>query len=401
MLAHRHHGRGVACASLDEVEPTKRRFTVKSTAQMTAWLELFYDLVFVAAILVLSDAITYVERPGRVLSIVAVFASLWWIWLQTMLFTNRFRVHDMTHRVLVLVQMFVVILITMQAHEGVIRDAEYLSVTYAVLLGTVAIMYWRRARHGGDGARYARARSTYLIAAAVVFAASAALPVARGVAWAAAIVLSAGPFRVARNAEATPVPRLDEHHLIERMGALTIIVCGEAFVKVAIVVSAGAIEEVDVLALAFQCILTFAIWLSYFEDIPHAGLRRSRRVAWIALHLGLQLGIAGTAIGVSQFIRTDPFDPLATSEILAITGSLATVYLALALLSLCTRRVPVGPLLVLRLATGVAVVVVGLTAWLLPSIDLVVGVAALTVVAVVHALLAVRLDAETTVADPV
>jgi low temperature requirement protein LtrA len=239
-----------------------------------------------------------------------------------------------------------------------------------------------------------------LAVAAVVFAASAALPVARGVVWAAAIVLSAGPFRIARSTEATAVHPLEEHHLIERMGALTIVVCGEAFVKVAIVVSVGTIEDVDVLALAFQFILTFAIWLSYFEDIPHAGLRRSRMYAWIALHLGLQLGIAGTAIGVSQFIRTDPFDPLATSEVLAITGSLATVYLALALLSLCTRRVPVGPLLVLRLATCVAVVVVGLTAWLLPSIDLVVGVAALTVVAVVHALLAVRLDAETTVADP-
>jgi low temperature requirement protein LtrA len=307
----------------------------------------------------------------------------------------------MTHRVLVLVQMFAVILVTMQAHEGVIREAEYLSVTYAVLLGTVAIMYWRCARHGGDGARYARARSTCLITAAVVFAVSAALPGARGVVWAAAIALSAGPFRVARTSEATPVPPLDENHLIDRMGVLTIIVCGEAFVKVAIVVSAGAIEEVDVLALAFQCILTFAIWLSYFEDIPHAGLRRSRLFAWMALHLVLQLGIAGTAIGVSQFIRTDPFDPLATSEILAITGSLATVYLALALLSLCTRRVPVRHLLVLRLVTCVAVAAVGLTAWLLPSIDLVVGVAALTLVAIVHALLAVRLDAETTVADAV
>jgi hypothetical protein len=39
-------------------------------------------------------------------------------------------------------------------------------------------------------------------------------------------------------------------------------------------------------------------------------------------------------------------------------------------------------------------------AWLIP-VDLVVGVAALTVVAIVHAVVGVRLDAETTVPDPV
>jgi low temperature requirement protein LtrA len=386
--------------TLDEVEPPKRRFTVKSTAQMTAWLELFYDLVFVAAVLVLSDAVAHFEKPNRVLWIVAVFASLWWIWLQTTLFMNRFRVHDMTHRVLILVQMFVVILITMQAHQGVIRDAEYLSVTYGVLLATVAVMYWRCAHRGGEGARYARARSTYLFASAAVFAVAAGVPVFRGAIWAAALALSAGPFGSRRVSVRAATPAIDEHHLTDRMGVFTIIVCGEAFVKVAIVVSVGAIEEVDVLALAFQFILTFAIWLSYFEDIPHAGLRRSRQPAWIALHLGLQLGIAGTAIGVSQIIRTDPFDPLGASELLSITASLAAVYLALGLLSLCTRRVPVRPLLLLRLSTCAAVGVIGITAWLIPGTDLVVGVAALTVVAVVHAVVAVRLDSETAVAGP-
>jgi low temperature requirement protein LtrA len=44
---------------------------------MTAWLELFYDLVFVAAILVLSDAVSHLHDGVRVVRVVVVFGALW------------------------------------------------------------------------------------------------------------------------------------------------------------------------------------------------------------------------------------------------------------------------------------------------------------------------------------
>jgi low temperature requirement protein LtrA len=331
--------------------------------------------------------------------VIAVFVALWCVWLQTTVFTNVFRVQDMTHQVLVLGQMFVVILVTMEAHEGVIHDAVALSLTYGALVGSVAVMHWRAARSGGTEARYAAARSYFLVASAILFGVAAAVPVGRGVLWVVALMVSFGPFRWQQRWRVDHIPDLDESHLTERMGALTIIVCGEAFVKVAIVVSEGAIENVDVVALAFQFVLTFAIWLSYFVDIPEAGLRRPRLVAWTVLHLVLQIGIAGTAIGVSAIIRTEPFEHLPASTILAISATLATVYIALGLLALCTWRIPVRPLLVLRLSTSVVLIVVGVAAWLIPWVDLVEGVAALTVVAVVHAVVALRLGSQTTVAD--
>ena len=52
---------------------------------------------------------------------------------------------------------------------------------------------------------------------------------------------------------------------------------------------------------------------------------------------------------------------------------------------------------VLRLATASAVVLVGLAAWKIPWVDLLEGVAALTVVAVVHAFLVPRLRLKTVV----
>jgi len=365
---------------------------------MTAWLELFYDLVFVAAILVLSSAVSHVSKPERVTWVVLVFGSLWWIWLQTTLFTNRFGIDDMTHRLLVLVQMFLVIVVAMEAHEGVIRDGEYLSLTYAALMGTVAIMYVRASRSDRPHARYARRGAAYTAASAAIFALAAVAPGFRGVVWLVAFVPSVAALPW--GAESSGAPVLDEHHLLERMGALTIIVCGEAFVKVAIAVSSGAVQEVDIIALAFQFVLTFAIWLTYFEDIPQAGVRFARLPAWIALHFALQLGIAGTAIGVARFVNDDPLHHVPPSEILEIMAALAAVYLALALLGPCTRRVPVRPLLTLRLATCAVVLLVGFAGWLFMWTDLAEDVAALTVVAIAHAVVAVYLEADTRVLDP-
>ena len=143
--------------------------------------------MFVAAILVLSDAVAHLEPPNRVIWVVAVFVALWCVWLQTTLFTNVFRVQDMTHQILVLTQMFVVILVTMEAHEGVVHDAIALSLSYGALIAIVAIMYWRSARDGGAGERYAATRSYFLIASAVVFGVAAAVPVVRGLVWIVAL----------------------------------------------------------------------------------------------------------------------------------------------------------------------------------------------------------------------
>ena len=188
---------------------------------------------------------------------------------------------------------------------------------------------------------------------------------------------------------------IDERHLVERMGALTIIVCGEAFVKVAIAVSGSSVLEVDVVALFFQFVLTFAIWTSYFDDVPQAGIRAGWLRPWLGLHLLLQLAIAGTAIGVAKLVKVGPLDHLPSDDILEITATLATVYLSLALIGACTRRRPLRSLFALRLATAAAVVIVGVGAWQLDFVELVEGVAALSVVAVLYAAASYRLTRNT------
>src|SRR5207248_43754 len=104
-----------------------------------------------------------------------------------------------------------------------------------LLVGTVAVMYVRCARARDAQAAYARSCAAYLAASSVLFIVAAAASPVREVIWAIAIAASAGALRGV-GTRSTDAPAVDEHHLLERMGAFTIIVCGEAFVKVAIAV---------------------------------------------------------------------------------------------------------------------------------------------------------------------
>jgi low temperature requirement protein LtrA len=258
-------------------------------------------------------------------------------------------------------------------------------------------MYWRAAHRGGPNAGFARQLAALNTAAAACFLIAAPMPeVVRIVGAAVGLAVVLLPALV-RSGRLGAFPAIDEAHLVERLGAFTIIVCGESFVKVAIAVSDSKVEGVDVVALAFQFVLTFALWASYFEDIPHAGINQRRLAPWLGSHLVTQLGIAGTAIGVSKLVALGFLEHLPAEDILEIMATLAIVYLGLAGIGVCTRRRPIRPLLVLRLATALVVALVGFGAWKISWVDLVEGVAVLTAVAMVHAFLVARLRARTVV----
>jgi low temperature requirement protein LtrA len=363
------------------------------------WLELFYDLVFVAAIIVLSSSFAHGHTVAHGIWIALAFVSIWWVWLATTMFTNRFRLDDTPHRILVLLQMFLVALVAMGASDGVRRDEAFLSIDYCLLVTTLVVMYARGARQARGPAAFARRRAIEYSVAAAVFLISAPLPeTPRVCLWVVGFIVTVLPA-VAYVTSVRPPPPVAEHHLVERMGAFTLIVCGEAFVKVAIVATDGALDQIDVIVMAFQFGLVFAVWWTYFDDIPLSGLRSSRVAieTWIAGHLALQIAIVGAAIGVSKFVQLEPGAHIPGSDIESVAIPLAALYLALIVIGACTRRRPQRPLNLLRLATAAAIAVVGVLTWKIDAVNVTDGVIAMTAVALVHAAIAGRLRDRTTV----
>ncbi len=183
------------------------------------------------------------------------------------------------------------------------------------------------------------------------------------------------------------------------MGAFTLIVCGEAFVKVAIVATDGALNSIDVIVMAFQFGLVFAVWWTYFDDVPLAGLRGSRIAieSWIGGHLVLQLSIVGTAIGVSKYVHLAPGGHIPAEDIESVAIPLGVFYLALILIGRSTRRRPQHQLNVLRSTTVALIAVIAVVTWRWDAVNVIDGVIALTAVSLVHAAIAGPLRERTTV----
>jgi len=380
--------------------PAHRDAALQEGARVVGWLELFYDLVFVAAIVTFSDAVSL--RPdGDVIAVVfAAFAAVWWIWLTTTLFANRFRVDDGPQRALVLVQMVLLTMIALLVGDGLARHEGFASIAYALLCLSVAVMHARSvARPGALGALAVARRNEYAIAALPLLAAAAVGGPARYVLWSvglATIVVPGIAYRFGREHGEAP---LHEEHIVERLALLTIIVCGESFVKVSLAASDGSLEELDVVVLVALFVLVFAMWWSYFDDIPEAGITSSlgRARGWFVAHLTLQVCLVGVAVGYTKLLRLDLGDSLDFDKMLLAVGPLMGVYLSLALLGACTRRTPVGPLLALRLGSALMLIPIGILAWQVEWIDVEVTAVLLAAFALAHSVLASVLRRDTRV----
>jgi low temperature requirement protein LtrA len=361
------------------------------------WVELFYDLIYVAAMLIFSAAVETVRPESGVVWIIASFAAAWWIWFSTTACANRFHSSDLIHRLLLLFQMLVIVLMAMESRVSVIGDSTWLAGEYGTLLITVAIMYWRASRAGGEHARAALALARINLIAAVIFlVAPAVSESARLILCLIGMAVAVVPTMITWHQLET-FSRRDEGHFVERMAAFTLIVCGEAFIEVALRVSGPKIIRLDLVSLGYEFLLTFAMFSLYFRDITAAGLQQRRFGWWAFWHLVMMIGIAGTAIGSSLLVSLDPSHHIANVEIIKLTGSLVMFFVGLAGIGCCGRRSPQGPLLRVRLATAAIVAAVGVFAWIVPWMHLAEVLPAFLVVTIGAVVISSRLRSSTTV----
>ena len=364
------------------------------------WVALFYDLIFVAAMLVFTRAVEHVRPQTASLWIATVFVAAWWIWYSTTVLAHRLQETDLVHRLLLLVQMLLIVLMAMESRVSVEGDSAYLGIEYALLLVTVAVMYLRAGRGDGPGARAAKRLAVVNLVAALCFL--LALPwgePGRLVGYALGLVVSVAGTALVWHVRTGLAPE-DERHAIDRMAAFTLIVCGEAFIESALAVSGATLGSIDIVSLAFEFVLVYALFSTYFETVPPAGIDPGRFRPWSGLHLVLQIAVAATAVSVTKLIADHLGGRIPDEEILRLTVPLVAFYLAMAGLDTCTRRRPVAPMVRLHLLTAGVMGVVGVLAWYLPQIHLAEALPLLDLVAVGYLVAAGRTRRRTRVLDP-
>lgn len=334
-----------------------------------SWLELFYDLAFVAAIVVVSTSYSRNYSLGQVGWLVVVFSLIWTTWLMSTLLLTTMRSSSHTVRALLVVQMGLVLLISLAANDFVEDNSEVVGPLFGLVIATFLGLLWagRRRRHGEHGEvvnSVPRRRWALLIIAMVLFLVTGETSGAiSAVAWGGGLLL----VWASMHGLTTPQPGHD-HHLTHRFGELTIIMLGETFVKVGLVISDEPMESIDLFALPVTFVVITAVWWLYFTSVVRDGISESgwRRYVWVLGHFPLQLLIAALAVGLSKMLLPDS-PTYGGKALLMITVPMVGITLSLALLRAVSKAPDARPATAILVGGAAALGVVAFLGWVEPE----------------------------------
>lgn len=314
-----------------------------------SWLELFYDLIFVAAIIQLGDALSQGVSEHRTLEAFVGFAGhfvpLWIAWTGFTFFANRFTVDDFLHRTLVLLQMFSVGAMAIAAPEAMRPggDAAPFAIAYAVAQGLIALMYLRAYQQVPEAQAYCRYWGSVFGFGAALFALSVFVPMpyAYGLWTLGVLGILTAPVSSQSRALAEELP-IDMEHLAERYGLLTIIVLGESFVKVLSYLAEeghGAHSEY-LLKGALNLLITCCLWWIYFDDVASSHLKKGRGtwIVWLYGHLPLTLGLTGVGVAVKKAVSFELGSVPDESYGWLLAGTVALSLVSVAVIDSVTQR---------------------------------------------------------------
>ena len=303
-----------------------------------SWLELFFDLVLVAAVAALA-AVLHTDHSLAGLAVyAALFIPVWWVWWGFTWYSAAFNDDDIVNRVAFLAAMAGVGALVAGMHGAAHADSSLFALAYAALFALLAALYaraWLRVPAARAlSARYAIGDA---VGAALWLASLAVDEGASPVVWAVAmLVLMAAPVLAAAS---QPTLSYDAAHIAERYGLFTLIVLGESVAATATGLDPHADAGAVFTAVAGLAIAG-AVWWMYFDrwrGMPAGGLRSGW--VWAQGHLFVFAGIAAAAVGVAIGVEVaGEHHALAASDRLPLCAGLAAYLGAMALIRAATRR---------------------------------------------------------------
>jgi low temperature requirement protein LtrA len=359
----------------------------RTTVLAVTWLELFYDLVMVAAIIVFSHGVSVDPTPHNILKTIAIFCVLWWVWLITTLLVNVDPTMNTMRRGLLFAQMLTMVLLIIVGSHTETQWRDPLSAMIGVLLVLVAILHEVTRRTRPDLSAFAvPRRNAFVVAAALASLSGLAPAVGAAVIWGVIAVLLVVPVLLDRFDQGVDRPASNLEHLADRLAALTTIVLGESFIRVALTTSGRHLYEINFIIVCLEFVVVCSLWVAYFDDVGVAGMPRGRRRQrwWLLAHLPLHIGIIGTAVGLGAFATLRQSNDLTDADIRFLTAPLVLAFVALCAVGLCSSRVPKLPLAIERVVTAAVLVVVAYITWYLPQVTIQEGVALFGMVGVAY-----------------
>ena len=354
------------------------------------WMELFFDLIFVAAVAEVGAPLAKDYSLAGLLRYAFLFVLIWWAWSGHTLYSTRFDHDDLVQRALILLQCFIAAVMAANAKEALdSRSSAGFGAAYAGMRVVLVVQYLRARRLPETRALTTR----YAIgfgAAALLWIVSALLDVpGRYWVWALALAVDfLTPWLAVKHSMRFPP---DAVHFPERFGLFTIILLGEFVAAVMRGIESQEYWSFSAAATAFSSMaFAFVVWWWYFDVGENASARHihgHRQAAlfqvWHYAHLPMFLGIGAAGVGLQRMISLEADGSLTRREGWILCSAVAVLMAALIALgatSETAQRRPHGIRTVaLQLASIAVVALLGVFASGLHRVILVAGLLALCV----------------------
>jgi low temperature requirement protein LtrA len=353
------------------LEPPRLRTSEESSSDRHAtWFELYFDLVFAAAVVELATGLSNDPTGAGFARFACLFVAVSWAWTGFTVYANRFDTDDLIYRLakaaaaLAVAAMAIEIPRVMAGDGGTVVFAA----GFAVVRFLLVALYIRARLHISEQGR----RLTDIYIAAFSFTAglwlvSILVPGPyRFILWGVALAMDlCVPPYAWRTLGGTPIV---VSHVTERFGVFFIVVLGQSVAAVVAAV-AGFQFSFEAWVLAVACFVTaLCLWWIYFDlaDTSVVG-RGTLGLIYLYGHFPVFPGVAAFAAGTTLAITHADQTALGAGTRWALAGGIAAFALALAVIHLgaewtSTRdRTLLGRLVLIALLSTLAAVGGGLS----------------------------------------
>lgn len=304
------------------------------------WLELFYDLVYVATLIQLGNMLSDDVSVTGFLQFVALFIPIWWSWTGLTFYTNRFVVDDVVHRTIVFAQIIGVATLGISI-AGAFGDlANQFTLSYVFIRLILILLYVRAGRHVPEAKQLCDISIRGFSIAAAIWLLSLFVPAPlKYVFWAVGMLVDIyTPLSRGYRATQHQLPP-DPPHMSERYGIFTIIVLGESFVKVLDEVSGQQIDVWGYVFSVFGIAVVSGLWWIYFDDIVEQAIKGIRGTyIWVYSHLPLALGLTAFGVAAKKVFIQPSFEPLSDKYRILYCVSVILALVFIAIIDLVTER---------------------------------------------------------------
>ncbi len=312
----------------------------KHTDRAVGWLELFYDLVYVATLIQIGNFLSSNLTLIGLGQFSVLLFLVWWAWTGETLYQNRYFVDDATHRFLVFVQMCGVATMGLSVSGAFGELSGQFALAYALVRLMMVVMFLRvRASHP-PSAYVSNGYAVAMGAGVTIFAASALMPEeVRWIIWLLAIAFEIIYFGRPSRLKSTLDWGPDDHHLVERFGIFTIIVLGEAFVKILDDAQGTALGGAQIAVGVVIVALLFHLWWLHFSDAAGEvyGLDNTwKAVSWSYGHLFLAAALTMFGVAAKKVFSAsidDPTSYLKEETRLLLAGAMVLFFIAQAFIN--------------------------------------------------------------------